>query len=285
MMSTATATVTTAAATATTAATAAAATAATATTAVTVLSVACVALAVALALMCAVDVPYFLRTLCSYARATWLTRPLRVTDAATYRSACLTSDVDVYLSHMNNARYLREVDLARVEFVLRTGLWRELRARGGLMFTIANSVRYRKFVRTFARYEIRTRLVYWDDETLFFEYRFVTRTDGFVRAVVYNRQKVVGCGVDELLRATLAGHDGVGGGGGGGGRADGDGKTADGSAAAAAVRRPECPIEIHYWIQSNLMSSANLKAESGYTGGGGGGGVTATNSAVAAGEP
>lgn len=241
------------------------------------LTAACAVLAVALALMCAVDVPYFLRSLCSYVRATWLSRPLRVTDAATYRSVCLTSDVDVYLSHMNNARYLREIDLARIEFLLRTGLWRELRARGGLMFTIANSVRYRKFVRTFSRYEIRTRLVYWDDVSLFFEYRFVTRADGFVRAVVYNRQRVMGCGADELMRAVL-----TAGRAGGAADCDGDGKTADGP--AASVQRPECPIEIHHWIQSNLMSSANLKAETGYTGGGGGG-VTATDAAVAAGDP
>lgn len=222
-------------------------------TAVIALSGACAALAAIVLAMSAVDVPYFCRTLFAYVSATWChrRRPLGVLDAAVYTSVCLTTDLDVYLSHMNNARYLREIDLARVEFVLRTGLWRELRRRGGLMFTIANSVRYRKFVRTFSRYEIRNRLVYWDDVSVFFEYRFVTKADGFVRAIVYNRQRVVGCGADELVRAVA------------GAKADG-----------GPVRRPECPAEIHHWIQSNLVSSVNLRAESDAGGGGDGGGLT-----------
>lgn len=201
----------------------------------TAVAVACASLAFVVLLMCALDVPYFFRSLFSYVAGTWFKRPIRVTDTAAYSSACLTSDLDVYLSHMNNARYLREVDLARIEFLLRTGVWRELRRRGGLMFTIANSVRYRKFVRTFQRYEIRTRLVYWDDVSVFFEHRFVSKADQFVRAIMHNRQRVVGCGADELLRAVFA----AGGGGGGGGadgrrRRRGDGTGTGGG----AVREP-----------------------------------------------
>ncbi|XP_025419151.1 protein THEM6-like [Sipha flava] len=211
-------------------------------TTVIALSAACATLTILVLAMSAVDVPYFCRTLFAYVSATWCQRrPLGLLETAVYSSVCLTTDLDVYLTHMNNARYLREIDLARVEFLLRTGLWRELRRRGGLMFTIANSVRYRKFVRTFARYEIRNRLVYWDDVSVFFEYRFVTKADGFVRAIVYNRQRVVGCSADELVR-SVAGT-----------------KTVDGG----AVQRPECPTEIHHWIQSNLVSSANLRAENG----------------------
>lgn len=213
------------------------------TTAVVALSAACASLAVVVLLMSAVDLPYFCRTLFAYVSATWCRRrQLGVLDVAVYSSVCLTTDLDVYMTHMNNARYLREIDLARIEFLLRTGLWRELRRRGGLMFTIANSVRYRKFVRTFSRYEIRNRLVYWDDVSVFFEYRFVTKADGFVRAIVYNRQRVVGCGADELVRAVAGA------------------KAADGG---AAIQRPDCPAEIHHWIQSNLVSSANLRAENG----------------------
>lgn len=215
---------------------------------VTVLTVACAALTLILVFMCALDMPYFFRSLFSYVTATCLKKKLRVTDTAVFSSVCLTTDLDVYLSHMNNARYLREIDLARIEFLLRTGLWQELRRRGGLIFTIANSIRYRKFVRTFSRYEIRTRIVYWDDMSIFFEFRFVSKADEFVRAIVYNRQRVIDCSADELMRTVI------------GGGASAAAKTAD---ADSAYQRPECPIEIHHWIQSNLMSSANLKAEMG----------------------
>ncbi|XP_025196996.1 protein THEM6-like [Melanaphis sacchari] len=243
-----TSTVSSSAAAATTVASAAAATGSTA--AVTTLTAVCVALALILVAMCLLDLPYFFRSLFSYVSATCFKKKLRATDTAVYSSVCLTSDLDVYLTHMNNARYLREIDLARIEFLLRTGIWRELRRRGGLIFTIANSVRYRRFVRTFSRYEIRTRIVYWDDVSIFFEFRFVSKADGFVRAIVYNRQQVVGCSADELMRTVV---------GGGGGDATEAAKTA----ADGAYHRPECPIEIHHWIQSNLMSSASLKAEIG----------------------
>lgn len=228
---------------------------------VAVLTAACATLAIVLLAMCAVDLPYFVRTTFSYAAAKCWKKRLRATDAAVYSSACLTTDLDMYLTHMNNARYLREIDMARVEFVLRTGLWPELRRRGGYIFTIANSVRYRKFVRTFSRYEIRTRIVYWDDVSLFFEHRFVSKADGFVRAIVLNRQRVVGCGAEELMRALL---DDGGGGGTSNGSTDGP-KTEDGGGGGGALpySRPECPLEIHHWIQSNLISSASLKAENG----------------------
>jgi len=244
---------TTATPVASTASTAAAAAGTGSTAAVTALTATCAALALILVAMCLLDLPYFFRSLFSYVSATCFKKKLRATDTAVYSSVCLTSDLDVYLTHMNNARYLREIDLARIEFLLRTGIWRELRRRGGLIFTIANSVRYRRFVRTFSRYEIRTRIVYWDDVSIFFEFRFVSKADGFVRAIVYNRQQVVDCSADELMRTV------VGGGGG-----DGAGPTeAAKTASEGAYQRPECPIEIHHWIQSNLMSSASLKAEIG----------------------
>ncbi|VVC28250.1 HotDog domain [Cinara cedri] len=205
---------------------------------ITALTVACVTLSVIVLAMSLIDLPYFFRSLFSYVSGTCFKKKIRATETAVYSSLCLTTDLDVYLSHMNNARYLREIDLARIEFVLRTGMWHELRRHDALIFTIASNVRYRKFVRTFSRYEIRTRIVYWDDVSLFFEHRFVSKADGFVRAIVYNRQRVVNYSANELMR-TLVGT-----------------KTVDG-----AIQRPECPIEIHHWIQSNLMSSANLRAE------------------------
>ncbi|XP_050434469.1 protein THEM6-like [Adelges cooleyi] len=207
-------------------------------TTVALLAGGCAVLFLALLAMCLVDVPYFFRSLFSYVAGTWLKKKLRPTDTAVYSSVCSTTDLDVYLTHMNNARYLREVDFARIEFLMRTGLWRELRRRGGLMFTIANSIRYRKFVRTCSSFEIRTRIVYWDDMSIFFEHRFVTKGDGFVRAVLHNRQRVTVCSADELIRSV-----------------------AGSKAQDAALRKPDCPLDIHHWIQSNLMSSASLKAE------------------------
>ncbi|XP_050544332.1 protein THEM6-like [Daktulosphaira vitifoliae] len=208
-------------------------------TAVTLLAVGCAILSLTLLVICLFDVAYFIRAMVSYVLGCWLKKRLRVTDTAVYSSMCSTTDVDIYLNHMNNARYLREVDFARIEFCLRTGIWQEVRCRGGYMFTIANNIRYRKFVGICNSYVIRTRIVYWDDVSIFFEHRFVSKSDGFVRAIMHNRQRLTECNVDEVLRSVA-------------------GKKKP----ALALRKPDCPMDIHHWIQSCLISSADLKAES-----------------------
>ena len=38
------------------------------------------------------------------------------------KSICWTTDIDYFL-HMNNAKYLKELDFARFDYYFRTGLW------------------------------------------------------------------------------------------------------------------------------------------------------------------
>ena len=71
---------------------------------------------------------------------------------------CLTSDIDVLLYHMNNARYLREVDFARIDFYQRTGLLSTIRAKGGGVVQGAATIRYRRFIRPFTIFRIDSRV-------------------------------------------------------------------------------------------------------------------------------
>lgn len=71
---------------------------------------------------------------------------------------CLSTDVDTLLYHMNNARYLRELDFARVDFYERTRLYRTIRAKGGAVVQGACTIRYRRFVRPFSRYTITSQV-------------------------------------------------------------------------------------------------------------------------------
>lgn len=73
---------------------------------------------------------------------------------------CVTNDVDALLYHMNNARYLRELDFARVDFYERTGLYRCIRARGGSVVQGACTIRYRRFVKTFSLYTINSKVIF-----------------------------------------------------------------------------------------------------------------------------
>lgn len=71
---------------------------------------------------------------------------------------CLTNDVDTLLYHMNNARYFRELDFARVDFYERTKLYRTITRLGGSVFQGAATIRYRRFIRPFHRFKIISRV-------------------------------------------------------------------------------------------------------------------------------
>lgn len=71
---------------------------------------------------------------------------------------CLTTDIDTFLYHMNNARFMRELDFARADFYERTGLFRCIRAKNGGIALGATTIRYRRFVRLFSRYIITSKV-------------------------------------------------------------------------------------------------------------------------------
>lgn len=192
------------------------------------------------------EVHYFARTLWCAVTCRVLKKYVHVLDTTTYSSACLTTDVDFLLFHMNNSRYLREVDFARTEFYMRTGLWSAIRAKGGLPVQGGTSIRYRKFIRTFSLYSISSRIVWWDDSSVYMEHRFVGRGDSFVNAIVHCRQRVINCDVERLMAELLA---------------EGAAKKNPGDVEAGVppATKPECPLEIRHWIQANLVSSANLR--------------------------
>jgi acyl-CoA thioesterase FadM len=81
------------------------------------------------------------------------------------------NDLDSNL-HMNNSRYLLAMDLGRWDYGVRTGVIQQaLRRR---WFPVAGSVmlRFRKSLDPFRRFELRTRVVGWDEKWWWFEQRF-----------------------------------------------------------------------------------------------------------------
>jgi hypothetical protein len=71
---------------------------------------------------------------------------------------CITTDLDTLLYHMNNARYLRELDFARVDFYARTGFYARIRDKGGAVVQGACTIRYRRFVRPFTIFKITSKV-------------------------------------------------------------------------------------------------------------------------------
>lgn len=117
---------------------------------------------------------------------------------------CLTRDLDVVLDHMNNFRFLREVDMARIDFYVRSKLYSTVRSMGGHIWLAASNIRYRRFIRLFQRFKVVTRIVYWDAEHIYIEHQFVgTGKDQFVHASMYCQHKIVHVNAEDVMQALM----------------------------------------------------------------------------------
>ncbi|XP_059609540.1 protein THEM6 [Phlebotomus argentipes] len=199
-----------------------------------------------------IEVHYFLRMLLAMCLARFFKKRCHIMDMTSVTGLCLTTDIDTLLFHMNNARYFRELDFAKADFYERTGLYRAIMKKGGSIFQGAATIRYRRFIKTFTRFKITTRIIYWDEKSIFMEHKFISPSDGFVRCVVLSRQRVVNLPVDDLMNELL-------------------GKTAkkqtafdrlENGIAEHAKIKPSIPLEVAKWMEWNEISSANLRTDS-----------------------
>jgi acyl-CoA thioesterase FadM len=92
------------------------------------------------------------------------------------------TDLDVY-RHMNNGRYFTNMDLGRWDFIARTGLLRAFARERFRPLMAGGTIRYRRSLDPFVRYELHTRIAGLDDRWTFFEQRF--ELDGQLAALAY----------------------------------------------------------------------------------------------------
>lgn len=157
-------------------------------------------LALALAYFALLDGWYLVRVPCAALRAHLLQpRVLDLLADSRYAGRVLPSDLDLLL-HMNNARYLREADVARIAHLTRCGVLGALRELGARAVLAASCVRYRRSLRLLEPFEVRTRLLGWDDRAFYLEARFVSLRDGFVCALLRSRQHVLGTSPERVVQ-------------------------------------------------------------------------------------
>ncbi|HKP74857.1 MAG TPA: acyl-CoA thioesterase [Longimicrobiaceae bacterium] len=95
----------------------------------------------------------------------------------------LPTDLDLNF-HMNNGRFLTIMDLGRVDLLIRLGVvgaMRRLRWRG---VVASVTTRFQRPLSPFQRYELRTRLLCWDDRWFFMEHRFTRRGELMAHGLV-----------------------------------------------------------------------------------------------------
>lgn len=83
------------------------------------------------------------------------------------------NDLDPFW-HMNNGRYLTIMDLGRLDYLIKTGLVFKMRNLGWGYALGSSEVQYIKSLLPFQKYELKTKVVCWDDKWFYKEQRFVT---------------------------------------------------------------------------------------------------------------
>jgi acyl-CoA thioesterase FadM len=97
------------------------------------------------------------------------------------------NDIDLNF-HMNNGRYLTVMDLGHLQFTVRTGLLRKM-LKNRWKLVVANSlINYKKSLTPFQAFELQTSLISWDENSLYFEKRFVANETlmaiGYVKVII-----------------------------------------------------------------------------------------------------
>ncbi|KAM7347780.1 protein THEM6 isoform 1-T2 [Cochliomyia hominivorax] len=226
-------------------------------------------LMVILLFYCLFELHYFLRMCLCVLLARFVKRKCHILESTTVSGICLTNDIDTLLYHMNNARYFRELDFARVDFYERTNLYRTILAKGGSVFQGAATIRYRRFIRPFHRFNIISRIIYWDDQSVYMEHRFIRPSDQFIHCIAICRQRFIDCSAEDVMaellspktaqlqasRNTLSSTVSLD-------HAIASTNVDQNMAENGQVRtklKPDLPVEIQKWIEYNDLSSKNLR--------------------------
>lgn len=94
--------------------------------------------------------------------------PLRADGTHVSRHICWPWDIDLWME-LNNGRTLTLYDLGRIPLAMRTGLFRTLASNRWSLTVAGSAVRYRRRIRPFDRFTMRSRMIGWDERFVYVE--------------------------------------------------------------------------------------------------------------------
>lgn len=133
--------------------------------------------------------------------------PLGMFDMHVSNHLCWPWDLDFW-AELNNGRTLTLYDLGRMVLGRRTGFFEALRSAGFGLTVAGSSTRYRRRIRGFDRFEMRSRFVGWDARFLYMDQSMwrgeTCASQVLIRAAITGPNGIVP--PDRIAR--LMGHDG-----------------------------------------------------------------------------
>ncbi|MDO4138044.1 acyl-CoA thioesterase [Clavibacter michiganensis] len=111
---------------------------------------------------------------------------LGIWDTARTAFRVLPHDLDLF-GHVNNGRYLTIMDVARLDLLVRSGLWSRIRARGWYPVVAGQTITYRRSLTLGQRFVVESRVLGTHDRWSYVEQTFLVGDQVAARAVVRNR--------------------------------------------------------------------------------------------------
>ena len=98
--------------------------------------------------------------------------PLGIWDTAVTPFRVTVSDLDL-LGHVNNSKYLAIMDLARIDLMMRSGVWDKLRRQGWYPVVAGQTITYRKSLKLGQRFDVKSRVLGMDDRWFYVQQVFL----------------------------------------------------------------------------------------------------------------
>ncbi|GAA1403548.1 MULTISPECIES: acyl-CoA thioesterase [Oerskovia] len=109
-----------------------------------------------------------------------------VLDPSVTRMRVRPGDLDFYL-HVNNGVYLQMMDVARSNFLADLGAFGLLRDKGWYPVVASSTMKYRRSLQLWDRFEITTRVLGWDERVVYLEQVFTRGGDLCARGLIAGR--------------------------------------------------------------------------------------------------
>ncbi|GAB3615763.1 thioesterase family protein [Okibacterium endophyticum] len=125
-------------------------------------------------------------------------------DVGRIRLTTLPTDLDLMM-HMNNGVYLSIFDLGRFDLLIRSGLWDIFTERGWYPVVRNETISFRKSLKLWQRFTVESRVIGFDDRSVFIEQRIVVKGEIYTKAHIRGRflKKSGGSvSIDELIDAV-----------------------------------------------------------------------------------
>lgn len=100
----------------------------------------------------------------------WRSGPATLSEERTLKFRVWLTEAD--LSLFNNARYFSMMELGRLDIMLRTGAFRWARKNRLLPLVAAQTIRYKRSLKRFQTFTLKSRVICWDAKYIYIEHNF-----------------------------------------------------------------------------------------------------------------